>query len=131
MYGRSTALLEWRLLLRRSKLPAAEAIELPGAIQAQSTLAPYVGLWARLDGSRPDELVRLMNDPRRRASLSCATRSTRHPGTARDCLILRSLTQVIADRNLRVNPTFAPSLRSTDVDALAARACRVKISLTR
>jgi hypothetical protein len=40
--------------------------------------------------------------------------------------MLRSLTQVIADRNLRVNPTFAPSLRSTDVDALAARACRVE-----
>ena len=34
--------------------------------------------------------------------------------------MLRPLTQVIADRNLRVNPTFAPSLRSTDVAALAA-----------
>jgi hypothetical protein len=34
--------------------------------------------------------------------------------------MLRPLTQIIADRNLRVNPTFAPSLRSTEVDALAA-----------
>jgi hypothetical protein len=34
--------------------------------------------------------------------------------------MLRPLTQAIFERNLRVNPTFAPSLRSTDVDALAA-----------
>ena len=56
------ALLEHQMLLRRSNLSAFNAIEHLVGMQAQSPLAPYVGLWTRLEQFQPDELVQLMND---------------------------------------------------------------------
>jgi hypothetical protein len=112
------ATLQRQLLLSRSKLPAFDAIEHLVGMQAQSPLAPYVGLWTRLEGFQPEELIRLMND---RAVVRIALmRNTVHLVTAEDCLMLRPLTQVIFDRDLRVNTTFALRLRDVDVDALAA-----------
>jgi Winged helix DNA-binding domain len=110
------ATLERQLLVRRAKLSALDAIEHLVGIQAQSPLAPYVGLWTRLEGFRPDELIRLMND--REVVRIALMRNTVHLVTARDCLMLRPLTQVIFDRDLRVNTTFAPRLRGADIDAL-------------
>jgi DNA glycosylase AlkZ-like len=112
------ALLERQLLLRRSELSAFDAIEHLVGMQAQSPLAPYVGLWTRLEGFQPDELVRLMND--REVVRIALMRNTVHLVTAEDCLMLRPLTQVIFDRDLRVNTTFAPRLRGMNVGALAA-----------
>jgi Winged helix DNA-binding domain len=112
------ALLERQLLLRRSELSAFDAIEHLVGMQAQSPLAPYVGLWTRLEGFQPDELVRLMND--REVVRIALMRNTIHLVTAEDCLMLRPLTQVIFDRDLRVNTTFAPRLRGMNVGALAA-----------
>lgn len=110
------ATLERQLLVRRAKLSALDAIEHLVGMQAQSPLAPYVGLWTRLEGFRPDELIRLMND--REVVRIALMRNTVHLVTARDCLMLRPLTQVIFDRDLRVNTTFAPRLRGADIDAL-------------
>ena len=112
------ALLERQLLLRRSGKSAYDAIKHLVGMQAQSPLAPYVGLWTRLEGFEPDELVRLMNE--REVVRIALMRNTVHLVTAVDCLTLRSLTQVIFDRDLRVNTTFAPRLRDMDIDALAA-----------
>ncbi len=102
------ALLERQMLLRRSELSAFTAIEHLVGMQAQSPLAPYVGLWTRLEGFRPDELVRLLNE--REVVRIALMRNTVHLVTARDCLMLRPLTQVIFDRDLRTNTTFAPRL---------------------
>jgi hypothetical protein len=112
------ALLERQMLLRRSKLSAFDAIEHLVGMQAQSPLAPYVGLWTRLEQFQPDELVQLMNDSE--VVRIALMRNAVHLVTAEDCLTLRPLTQVIFDRDLRVNSTFAPRLRGMDVGALTA-----------
>ena len=112
------ALLERQLLLRRSEVSAFDAIEHLVGMQAQSPLAPYVGLWTRLEGFQPDELVQLMSD--REVVRIALMRNTVHLVSAEDCLMLRPLTQVIFDRDLHVNTTFAPRLRGMDVGALAA-----------
>src|SRR5918997_2162838 len=111
------ALLERQMLLRRSEMSAFDAIEHLVGLQAQSPLAPYVGLWTRLEGFQPGELVKLMTD--REVVRIALMRNTVHLVTAEDCLMLRPLTQVIFDRDLRVNSTFAPRLRGLDVGALA------------
>jgi Winged helix DNA-binding domain len=111
------ATLERQLLLRRSELSTFDAIEHLVGMQAQSPLAPYVGLWTRLEGFQPDELVQLMTG---RAVVRIALmRNTVHLVTAEDCLMLRPLTQVIFDRALRQRLS-APPLRGMDVDALTA-----------
>ena len=112
------ALLERQMLLRRSELSTFDAIEHLVGMQAQSPLAPYVGLWTRLEGFQPDELVRLMNE--REVVRIALMRNTVHLVTAEDCLRLRPLVQVILDRDLRVNTTFAPRLRNMDIDGLTA-----------
>src|SRR3712207_9083088 len=108
------------MLLRRSELSTFDAIEHLVGMQAQSPLAPYVGLWTRLEGFQPDELVRLMSD--REVVRIALMRNTVHLVTAEDCLMLRPLTQVIFDRDLHVNSTFAPRLRGMDVGAQIGRA---------
>jgi hypothetical protein len=107
------ALLERQMLLRRAKLSAFDAIEHLVGMQAQSPLAPYVGLWTRLEGFEPEELVELMNN--REVVRIALMRNTVHLVTAEDCLMLRPLTQVIFDRDLRLNSTFASRLQGMDI----------------
>jgi hypothetical protein len=112
------ALLERQMLLRRTELSAFDAIEHLVGMQAQSPLAPYVGLWTRLEEFQPAELVQLMNN--RKVVRIALMRNTVHLVTAEDCLMLRPLTQIIFDRDLRVNSTFATRLRCVDIGALIA-----------
>jgi Winged helix DNA-binding domain len=112
------ATLERQMLLCRAMLSAFDAIGHLVGMQAQSPLAPYVGLWTRLEGFQSDELIQLMND--RKVVRIALMRNTVHLVTAEDCLMLRPLMQVIFDRDLRVNTTFAPRLRGVDIDALTA-----------
>jgi hypothetical protein len=90
------ALLARQLLLRRAEMPVAEAIEKLVGLQAQAPAPPYVGLWARLEGFRPDDLSRLIAG--REVVRIALMRSTIHLVTARDALALRPVVQPVIER---------------------------------
>jgi hypothetical protein len=50
------ATLDRQLLLRRERLPVAEAVRRVVGLQAQEPASPYLALWNRLDGFDPAEL---------------------------------------------------------------------------
>jgi len=100
------ATLERQLLLRRTKLSAAEALEHLVGMQAQAPQAPYVGLWTRIED--------------RRAVRIALMRNTVHLVSARDCLALRPLVQPVIDRGLRANRAHRAGIEGMDLDALAA-----------
>jgi len=67
-------------------------------LQAQIPNSPYIGVWTRLAGFRPDDLARLIT--KRRVVRVPLMRGTIHLVTARDCLVLRPLVQPVLERAL-------------------------------
>ncbi len=55
------ATLERQLLLRRAAMAPRQAVAHLVGLQAQAPLAPYVGLWTRLAGFRPQQLENLFD----------------------------------------------------------------------
>jgi hypothetical protein len=92
------ALLERQMLLRRKKRSVEDALEHLIGLQAQAPNPPYVGLWTRLQGFRPERLARRITD--RSAVRIALMRSTIHLVTARDCVALRPLMQPVLERGL-------------------------------
>jgi hypothetical protein len=90
------ALLERQGLLARSDGSAVEMIERLVGMQAQEPEDPYVALWSRLNGFRPDELSGLIAD--RGAVRAQLMRATIHLVSARDCAAIHPLTQPILAR---------------------------------
>jgi Winged helix DNA-binding domain len=88
------ATLARQLLLQRSPMSALDAIEHLVGVQAQAPLAPYYGLWSRLDGFTGEELSGLLTSrktvrivlmrgapstsPRPRTDIDCARWSSPH-----------------------------------------------------
>ncbi|MEW5926558.1 MAG: winged helix DNA-binding domain-containing protein [Gemmatimonadota bacterium] len=109
------ALLARQGLLRRWTVPAAEAVERLAGMQSQAPDPPYYGLWTRLEGFRPEELSRLLEE---RAVVRIALmRSTIHLVTARDCLALRPLLQPVLERAHRA--TYGRRMEGVDAAELA------------
>ncbi len=114
------ATLERQLLLRRAKRPVLGAVEHLVGLQAQLPQNPYLGLWSRLDGFRPEELSALFLE--REVVRIVLMRATLHLVSARDCLVLRPLAQPVLDRELARHPEYAPFLERADVEAVMTHA---------
>jgi DNA glycosylase AlkZ-like len=112
------ATLARQLLLRRSKLPALDAVEHLVGLQAQLPQNPYLGLWSRLDRFQPAELSGLLLE--RMVVRIVVMRATLHLVTADDCLVLRPLMQPVLDRELARHPEFGPALAKVDLDNVLA-----------
>jgi hypothetical protein len=113
-------LLERQWLLRRRTAPVEDAIEHLCGMQAQAPMSPYVGLWTRLEGFRPESLADLITN--RRAVRIALMRSTIHLVTARDCLRLRPLFQAFLERALHTATPFGRQIVGMDMTALVAAA---------
>jgi Winged helix DNA-binding domain len=110
------ALLARQHLLERVDLPAATMIEHLVGMQSQAPLAPYVGLWTRINGFEPGELAGLMTE--RAAVRASLMRYTLHLVTARDYLALRPIFAPLLAQRFRVSP-FHRNLVGVDLDELA------------
>lgn len=120
------ALLARQHLLARASLSAGEAIEYLVGLQAQAPLAPYVGLFTRLEGFEAAELAELM---RSRAVLRThVMRGTIHLVTARDAVGLRALMQPALERSVR--RTLVRDLSDERLAAVTAAARRALAAQT-
>ena len=81
------ATLERQLLLRRAAMTARQAVGHLAGLQAQAPLAPYVGLWTRLAGFRPQQLENLLT--KRAVVRAHLMRNTVHLVTAEDVVSFR------------------------------------------
>ena len=103
--------LQRQLLLRRERLPVARAIERVAALQAQWAPAPYVALWARLEGFQRRALERAL--ARGSVVKALLMRATMHLVSARDYPWLDGC--VRESRTLvRVRGTARPPARVVD-----------------
>ena len=114
------ATLERQFLLQRRDTDALAAVEHLVGLQAQAPFSPYYQLWSRLAGFSTGELADLLLT--RQVVRIVVMRGTIHLVSAPDCAMLRPLTQIIMDRDLRANVLHAPSLADVDLDRLAALA---------
>ena len=107
------ATLARQLLLERSPLEVSGAVEHLVGLQAQVPDNPYLALWSRLEGFRPEELSQLLAD--RRVVRIVVMRGTLHLVTADDALELRALAQPVLDQEMARHAEFASPLHGVDL----------------
>ncbi|HVU53156.1 MAG TPA: winged helix DNA-binding domain-containing protein [Polyangia bacterium] len=117
--GLNRALLARQWLLGRVRRGVPAALEHLVGLQAQNTPSPYLALWSRLEGFRPEALSRLLST--RRAVRLALHRSTIHLVTARDCLALRPVLAPVLARAHASSP-FGKRLGALDLAPLVAKA---------
>ncbi len=93
------ALLARQLLLKRRRLPVAEAVHAVGGLQSQEPRDPHVALWSRLSGFGSARLQQAVE--RREVVRGSHWRGTIHTVSAADYLAFRSLLQPLLDKDLK------------------------------
>ena len=112
------ATLARQMLLGRGSVPVPEAVRRLVGLQAQVVSPPYVGLWTRLEGFRPNDLTGCLVD--RRVIRATLMRSTLHLMTAEDYLNLRPALQPALIRAL--SSFFGKRAKGLDVESIAEAA---------
>ena len=110
------ALLARQMLIRPVKLSAGAAIERLVGMQAQAPNLPYVGLWARLQGFRHEELSELMRS--RRAVRTSLMRNTIHLVTTEDARRLKPIFQPLHERGFFRGSPWGRDLKTMNPDKL-------------
>lgn len=110
------ALLARQGLLQRRRVPPLRVVEQLVGLQAQEPRDPYVALWTRIDGYRPDRLARALLD--REAVRMTLFRGTLHLVTARDALAVRPLLQPVLEAIYFAQGAFKRAAATVDVDEL-------------
>lgn len=87
------ATLARQMLLERDSIPVPAAIEKLVGLQAQLPVAPYVGLWTRLNDFKREHLAELIEN--RQVVKATLMRSTLHLVTTEDYLRLRATLQPV------------------------------------
>jgi hypothetical protein len=111
-------LLARQLLLERSPMAPAEALEHLLGLQAQNPPSPYHALHARLEAFDPTELSGLVE--RREAVRMVLMRGTIHLVLARDAAALRPVIQPVLDRELFATRSWGPGVRGVDLAPVLA-----------
>ncbi|GAB3432385.1 winged helix DNA-binding domain-containing protein [Flindersiella endophytica] len=119
--GLNRALLDRQYLLARRPASAYDTIEHLAGMQAQLPLDPYVGLWSRLEGFQTGELAKLMLD--RQVVRATLMRGTIHLVSARDCLFLRPLLQIVMQRIFTT--AFGRPLKHLDLEPMLEAGARL------
>jgi hypothetical protein len=103
------------LHLRAEQMPAAAMVGHLVGMQAQAPLAPYVGLWTRVAGFRPEELATLVTG--REAVRGLLMRGTVHLVLAEDARVLRPVVQRVVAAGYTGH--FGRRIGDADLDAVA------------
>jgi hypothetical protein len=119
--GLNRATLARQHLLERAPAPAIDMIEHLGGMQSQAPLAPYVGLWTRLQDFTPDELSALTEE--RQVVRLHLMRNTVHLVSARDCLDWRALFYPL--HAAKFSAQFRRGMAGVDRDTLLTQAKRL------
>jgi Winged helix DNA-binding domain len=119
--GLNRATLARQYLLERAPARAIDAIEHLGGMQSQAPLAPYVGLWTRLQDFAPDELSALTE--KRQVVRLHLMRNAVHLVSVRDCLDWRSLLHPLHATEFSAH--FRRGTEGVDRDALLRQAQRL------
>ena len=110
------ALLARQLLLERSDLPVAGAIEQVGGLQTQYSPSGYIGLWSRVRDFRRESLTESLED--RSVIQATMMRATIHMASAADYPLMAAATRAArAEWWLR---TMRKELDGMDMTAVAA-----------
>lgn len=117
------ALLARQGLLQRWHISPAEAIERLVGMQSQVPMAPYVGLWSRVEDFQVNHLAELLTS--RAAVRGALMRATLHLATARDYLRLRPILQEVSERGFSHGSPFGRALAGIDLARLVATARRL------